>query len=113
MKYSKQERLEIGRKICEGEYTKTQAAELYGISFETARSYAALYRSTGSTPSTTTAAASVSAAATDDLEQMSRDELIRELVRYRVNEARSKKGYTVKGVGAAKRYVPIASRSIR
>ena len=44
MKYSKPERLDIGRKIYEGEITRFEAAEEYGISDITARDYMRMYR---------------------------------------------------------------------
>ena len=37
-----------------------------------------------------------------EYESMTKDELIMELVKSRISEARLKKGYEVKGVGAAK-----------
>ena len=37
MKYTKEQRLEIGRRIYDGEITKFEAAEEYGISDQTAR----------------------------------------------------------------------------
>ena len=39
MKYTQEERLDIGRRIYEGEMTHYQAAEVYGISDQTARDY--------------------------------------------------------------------------
>jgi transposase len=39
MKYTQEERLDIGRRIYEGEMTRYQAAEVYGISDQTARDY--------------------------------------------------------------------------
>ena len=139
MKYSKEERFEIGRRIYDGELTRNEAAEEYGISVETARNYAYYYRDVDNLPnmrqahrlglrqtaeqltSAMTANATQTTAepeltgllGTEEYEAMSRDELIRELIRIRVNEARLKKGYEVKGVGAARRFVPIGSRSIR
>lgn len=44
MKYTKEERLEIGRRIYDGELTRFQAAELYCISDQTAKGYVKLYR---------------------------------------------------------------------
>ena len=41
MKYAKDERLDIGRRIYEGEMTRYQAAEVYGINDQTARRYLA------------------------------------------------------------------------
>ena len=44
MKYTKEQRLDIGRRIYDGEMTKYQAAEQYEISDQTARDYMRLYR---------------------------------------------------------------------
>jgi transposase len=42
---------------------------------------------------------------TEDYETMSKEELIRELVKSKISEARLKKGYEVKGAGADKEYI--------
>ena len=44
MKYSKEERLDIGAKIYHNEITKYEAAERYGISVYSAREYMRIYR---------------------------------------------------------------------
>ena len=44
MKYTKEERLDIGRRIYDGEISRYQAAEIYDISEQTARDYMRLYR---------------------------------------------------------------------
>ena len=44
MKYTLKQRLDIGRRIYEGELTRFQAAEEYGINDNTARNYMWLYR---------------------------------------------------------------------
>ena len=41
---------------------------------------------------------------------MSKEELIHELVRAKITEARLKKGYEVKGVGTQKEYVPLDNK---
>ena len=46
-------------------------------------------------------------------ESMTKDELIRELVKARINEARLKKGYEVKGDGAEKVFVPLDSKNTK
>ena len=48
-----------------------------------------------------------------DYESMTREELIQELVLAKINEARAKKGYEVKGVGAEKEYIVYDSRNTR
>ena len=44
MKYTKEQRLVIGRRIYDGELTRHAAAEEYKISEQTARDYMRLYR---------------------------------------------------------------------
>ena len=46
MKYTLEERLEIGRRIYEDEISKTDAAKEYDIGVDTARDYMRLYRDT-------------------------------------------------------------------
>lgn len=48
-----------------------------------------------------------------EYESMSKEELIDALVMARINEARLKKGYSVKGSGVEKRYLPIGSGNIK
>lgn len=44
MKNTKAERLDIGRRIYDGEIRRYQAAEIYDIGEQTARDYMSLYR---------------------------------------------------------------------
>ena len=44
MKYTKEQRLDIGRRIYDGEITKYEAARQYGINSSTARDYMRMYR---------------------------------------------------------------------
>ena len=44
---------------------------------------------------------------------MTKEELIRELVKARITEARLKKGYEVKGDGAEKVFMPIDSKNTK
>lgn len=48
-----------------------------------------------------------------DYESMTREELIQELVLAKINEARAKKGYEVKGVSVEKEYIVYDSRNTR
>ena len=106
MKYKEEERLDIGRQIYNGELSRYQAAEAYGISEQTARSYMRLYRDANQlsakrgtherikAPSFKTAPVGM-----EELESMTREQLIQEIVKARITEARLKKGYEVKGDG--------------
>ena len=106
MKYKTEERLDIGRRIYDGEISKFQASELYGISIGTARDYMRLYRDTNGLParrwtevSDKTVMARTEPAELKELESMTKEELILELMRSKIREARLKKGYEVKGDG--------------
>ena len=48
-----------------------------------------------------------------EYESMSREELIQELAISKINEARAKKGYMVKGVGSEKEYIPLSKQSTK
>ena len=101
MKYTKEQRLDIGRQIYDREITKYQAAEIYDISVGTARDYMRLYRDANhlsdmkqGTPSGQHKPLNLKnteSPGLEDYEEMSKDELIRELVRTRIREARLKK----------------------
>ena len=105
MKYTKEERLDIGKKIYDGQISRYEAAEQYGVSDQTARDYMRLYRNTyGLPPKRGDRAIAVSSCKSEpaDIEEfktMTKDELIMELVKARITEARLKKGYEVKGDG--------------
>ena len=105
MKYTKEQRLDIGRRIYDGEISRYEAAEEYGISEQTARNYMRMYRDANrlppkrgqrfiSAPSFKKAPAEL-----DELKAMTKEELIQELIKAKITEARLKKGYEVKGDG--------------
>ena len=97
MKYTKEERLDIGRRIYDGEISRYQAAEEYGINDQTARNYMRLYRDVNQLApkqgKRTVAATSstVTPNGMEELEAMTKEDLIREVG--------LKKGYEVKGDG--------------
>ena len=106
MKYTKEERLAIGKRIYYGELSKSDAAKEFGITVASARDYMRFYRDTNNLPGKTVSQPTVipivssSPKNLEDFETMSKEELIRELVKARINEARLKKGYEVKGDGS-------------
>ena len=112
MKYTKEQRLDIGRRIYDGEITKYDAAEQYEISYQTARDYMRLYRNENHLPpkqGRPSCGTSIKKSVPEpnnleDYEAMSKDELIQELVKARIPEARLKKGYEVKGDGSIIHY---------
>jgi len=120
LKYTKDQRLDIGRRIYEGEISRFGAAEEYGIGADTARNYMRLYRAEHHLPvrHVESNAEKIKEpprppTGLEDYEAMSKEELIHELVRAKITEARLKKGYEVKGVGAQKEYVPLDNKSTK
>ena len=122
MKYTKEERLDIGRRLYTGELTRAEASRLYDIDTGTCRRYMRYYRDVNNLPpkkqneigDTITKFEEIpSPTAYDDYQSMTHDELIRELIKVKVSEARLKKGYIVKGVGAEKEYIPLNSKNIK
>lgn len=105
MKYTKEERLDIGRRIYDGELTPYEAADLYGINYYTARDYMRSYKEINKLPrkrkmNSQMTPLSKEPVGLEDLESMTKEELIREVVKARIQEARLKKGYEVKGDGS-------------
>lgn len=123
MKYSEEERLAIGKKIYEGELTKNEAADKYDIDPYTARDYLRLYRDRNGLPPSKgkrkkhspiiKVAAESRPTSLEEYEAMSKDELIREIIASKINEARAKKGYEVKGVGAQKKFIPLDNKNTK
>ena len=107
MKYTLEDRLDIGHRIYDGELTKYEASEQYGISINCARDYMRLYRDANHLPPKNAKSPHKTAGAPkymepqnlEDFESMTKEQLIQELVKARITEARLKKGYEVKGDG--------------
>ena len=105
MKYTLEERLDIGRRVYDGELSRYEAAEQYGINDQTARNYMRMYRDANHLPpkrgkrAISAPSFKIAPAGMEDLESMTKEQLIQELVKARITEARLKKGYEVKGDG--------------
>lgn len=105
MKYTKEQRLDIGRRIYYSEISRYEAAEEYGISEQTARNYMRMYRDVNRLPpkhgqkSIGALSFKKEPVELDELKSMTKEELIQELIKARITEARLKKGYEVKGDG--------------
>lgn len=105
MKYTKEQRLDIGRRIYDGEISRYEAAEEYVINEQTARNYMRMYRDANQLPpkqgrrSICAPSFKKAPAELDELKAMTKEELIQELIKAKITEARLKKGYEVKGDG--------------
>lgn len=128
MKYSKTEKLKIGQQIYTNEMTRFQAAEVYGISSSTAREFMRMYRDANSLPPKSPCGkntgenltckeivipSSTMSFSLESLQSLSKEELINELIRSKINEARLKKGYEVKGDGLEKVFHPLGKVNMK
>ena len=114
MKYTKEQRLDIGRRIYDGEIDRYQAAEEYGINEYTARNYMRLYRDAhqlphirrtcGNKKMISKTSSITNQTNLQEYQDMSKEELIQALIQARIAETRLKKGYEVKGDGSVIHY---------
>lgn len=117
MKFTKDERLDIGRRMYNKEITYRDAMELYSISETCAHKYMTDYKRSQGIPvlsqNITKPNIIQSSSDVETYMSMSKEELINELIKAKANELRAKKGYEVKGVGANKEFIPLNSKNSR
>ena len=115
-KYTFEDSLEIGRQIYSHQLTVNEAAVKYDINHYTARDYMRYYRDKNNLPAMNSLYAKSQVPAStepkpkkyvkyDDLESLSKEELIDEVIKARVEAERTKKGYKVKGDGQEKEFI--------
>lgn len=116
VKLMKEQRLEIGRRIYNNEITKFEAAEKYGISVTTARDYMRMYRDANHLPPKKTSQhaqgsereatlpAATEPAGLEEIQSMTKDELINALIWERIDNTILKKKYAKK-VNAKKKSI--------
>ena len=98
MKYTKEQRLDIGRRIYDGEIDCHQAAEQDDINHYTARDYMRMYRDTNQLPCKTNTKLNTNFIATpstpnnkaniQEYQDMSKEDLIKALIQARITEWR-------------------------
>ena len=124
MVLTKSGRIEVGKKVHEGEMSGVQAAVKYGVSTTSVYRWVFAYRKSAgllteeapkpqSTSKPLGVPAASAAANPPEYEAMERDELIRELMKKDIEVARLKKGYSVKGGGSEKEYVTSSGSSTK
>lgn len=100
MGYTREERLDIGKQIYNNEINKSDVAIKYRIGEGTARDYMRLYQDVNGLPpknriqkdeNTVKISAHSSKSDLSEYESMTKEELIKELVKSWINEARLKK----------------------
>lgn len=116
MKYTEQERLDIGKQIYDGLLSVSDAAIKFSINPYTARDYMRFYRDFNNLPDKDSNSNSFKSLHIKDInlyQSMSKEQLIDELIKARVNEERVKKGYLVKGGGAKKVFVSLNNKNTK
>ena len=122
MKYTKEQRMEIGRQIFNHEISRADAQIKYGVAGSCIDRYIREYKIANGIPTQQRLdRPDAPVLMKKDLlpldieayKAMSKEELIDELIRAKVNEARAKKGYEVKGDGAGKEFISLNSRNSR
>jgi transposase len=118
MRFTREERIDIGRQVYTKELTRKEAMEKYKIARSLLDLYIQDYKLSVGIPvresyknsaCTTNVASKV-----PDIEAyqaMSKEELINELIKAKANELRAKKGYEVKGDGANKEFIILNRRN--
>ena len=121
MKYTREERFEIGKEIFEQKMSSTEIVMKYGIAAETGRRYKRFYlenKDSETLPPPQKSKPKKGSANSkpkplEELEQMSKEELIQEVINSRIREARAKKGYEVKGVGVDKEFPNLDNKNTK
>ena len=114
MNYTKDERMEIGRQIYTHEISIGDAADKYGLNWYTVRDYMRQYRDVNHLPPMSDGKDALKIINTvkkkkfDDLESLSKEELIDEVIKARVETERAKKGYAVQGGGQEKVFISLS-----
>lgn len=117
-----EQRVAIAKEIVDGSLSSREAAEKYGISKSLAAKYATDYRRKNGLPVRTSISHSKETKAIllkssndsyhlEDYQAMTKEQLLDELIKSKINEARAKKGYEVKGDGQSKEFISLNSKN--
>lgn len=122
MKYTRDERIDIGRQVYTHELSHKEAMQKYDIVSSSVDMYVRMYKTENGIPTksyipefkdSTPAPKHNDQFGIEDYMAMSKEELINELILAKANELRAKKGYEVKGVGANKEYVSLNNKNTK
>lgn len=128
MKYTEEERLDIGRRVYTHKLTEAEACAEYDLGTTSVERYVQKYKvsqgiyvnskkygGNGKVVSYRKSAKG-NQISPEDLElyqSMTKDQLIDELIRAKAGELRAKKGYEVKGDGANKEFISLRTRNMK
>ena len=110
MKYTRQQRLDIGKDIHDNHLPFKEAMRKYDLSQTTVENYYRMYLNEYGLKSNKTIGYR-SDLSYSDLGSLSKEELIDELIKARVEAERAKKGYMVKGGGQEKEFITLKKQN--
>lgn len=117
MKYTHEQRLEIGKEIYTRNISINEAANKYQINPYTARAYMREYRDKNQLPpiesNTSVKLDKSNKIEYPELMNLSKQELIDEIIKARVEAERAKKGYKVEGGGQEKEFKDLKKMSLK
>jgi transposase len=117
MKFTREEKLDIGRRLYHKELTISEAMKQTGMARSTVDKCLTDFKRANGIPVKPNAKkTSCTVGSSNDIEtymSMSKEELINELILAKANELRAKKGYEVKGVGANKEFIPLNNKNLK
>lgn len=119
MKCTLEQRLEIGREIYTHQLSLNEAAVKYEINTYTARDYMRYYRDKNGLSAMADnepvikKTKKTKAIDYSSLESLSKEELIDEIIKARVEAERAKKGYIVKGGGVEKGFISLKNQNLK
>ena len=118
MKYTEEQRIDIGRQVYTHEISRVDAQIKYGVAASGIDKYVHAYKVANGIPTQTHSQSGMRQIPGGEIDietyrAMSKEELIDELIKAKVNEARAKKGYEVKGVGANKEFISLNSKNTK
>ena len=113
--YTRAEKMDIARLVVEHKITYKEAIQKFSISYPTIANWVATYKTEhhiNSDGRKRCDSFEYVKNDVDSLSEMTREQLIDEVIKARIGEERAKKGYTVKGGGQSKEYVSISNKTI-
>lgn len=126
MKYTREERIEIGRDVYTSGMSCAEAMAKYSLSHGSIERFVAMYKEANGINGTRSLSKENPApkrpspthqmTTNHDIEAymaMSKEELVNELIKAKANELRAKKGYEVKGVGANKEFISLSNKNTK
>ena len=115
MKLTKNEQLDIGRRMYNKEITYHEVMAQYSVSESFAHKCMTDYKKSKGIPlgmhGTSGSSIHYTSSDIETYMSMSKEELINELIKAKANELRAIKGYEVKGVGANKEFIPLNNKN--